>query len=164
MTLVEAIWLATALHTLDFPEWKLFPSEVARQRALQDIGAGKLPGWVGVALRPPMICVTMPVLLCPAAAVFQWCLGSGLGFGWALGLLLLVYGLTWGVLLWFAHRPAVRVFLRARLQTLGVLVCKECGYRLTALEPHATGDVVCPECGRANPPMDAAPAKAAGEG
>lgn len=145
------LWLRSCIfHTLDLPEWKLFPSPGEHDRAMADVAYGRMPGLVGTLSRP----VWLILISVAAAFVVLYSVDvlspAGIPAGWKSAMSLCVYLTGGGVAMWFVHRPAAARFLRARLIDLGVLVCRACGYDLRGQSVGADGARVCPECGRAS--------------
>jgi len=128
----------------------MFLSRAERDRALREIVRGRIPGVVGVVTRPAVLIALGCVLLFLCMSVAGWLVGRSsyqlapAAFG--LGAYILI---SW-IFFWWIHRPAVARFLRHRLRSLGVDVCKKCGYDL---RQGRDDGCECPECGTVNERM-----------
>lgn len=138
---------APRLHLLNatlagLPELEHFPSEAARQAALQRMGlevgrrsfSDLLKGIVAVAGTGAMVVIVARLGV------------RGLSWPrWVVDGLALVAALAvaWGVLR-FLHRRGFQRELRGKLIENGVAICRGCGYLLRGL----AASVRCPECGR----------------
>ncbi len=153
------LWLTSfVVHTLDLPEWKMFPSEAERRRAIADAAYGRMPGIVGGVSRPGPLALGCVILLVVVFVGLSPLTPRILPFHWHAVLSLVVYFTAGGVFVWFVHRPAVARFLRGRLADLGVPICRGCGYDLRGqVAPAVEGETPstldersdgrCPECG-----------------
>ena len=83
----------------------------------------------------------LSVILATALFVLWDKLVASVSPGWGLLMMLLLYIIIFGAVLWFM-RQDIRRRLRAQLAANGIPICVPCGYNLTGNESG-----VCPECG-----------------